>query len=176
MIRRAPPFLATALLVTLPGVALLGAVACTSRPTAMPTARGGHPVIFVGLDGADWDLLDGYIDAGVMPNLAALVREGRAGTLTTIQPPLSPLVWTTMMTGAGPLEHGILDFTRFHPVTREREPITSDDRLRPLRIFPEVAGGPRGGHPPATRWTCTWVTRCRQGATHSIFSWTSSIS
>jgi Flp pilus assembly protein TadD len=91
-----------------------------------------HPrVLFVGLDGADWQLLDGYLAAGNMPNLAALVKDGQSGTLTTIQPPLSPLVWTTMMTGVSPLEHGILDFTRFDPKTGVREPITSDERRVP---------------------------------------------
>src|SRR6185503_11210579 len=87
--------------------------------------------LFVGLDGADWDLLDGYIASGTMPNLAALAREGRTGALTTIQPPLSPLVWTTEMTGVSPLEHGILDFTRFDPRTGEREPISRAERRVP---------------------------------------------
>ncbi len=96
-----------------------------------PPPGAGHPVIFIGLDGADWDLLDGYVADGVMPNLAALVREGRAGVLTTFHPPLSPLVWTSMMTGAGPLDHGILDFTRFNPRSGAREPITSDERRVP---------------------------------------------
>ena len=53
--------------------------------------------------------------------------------LETDYPPLSPLVWTTMMTGAGPLDHGILDFTRFNPVTRttrSRSPATSGARRR----------------------------------------------
>lgn len=94
-------------------------------------APEGRPVLFVGLDGADWELLDAYMREGRMPNLAALAREGRTGVLTTIQPPLSPLVWTTAMTGVSPLEHGILDFTRFHPKTGEREPIPRDERRVP---------------------------------------------
>jgi Flp pilus assembly protein TadD len=88
-------------------------------------------VIFLGLDGADWELLDGYMKAGVMPTLQALVAEGASGVLETIQPPLSPLVWTTMMTGVSPLQHGILDFTRFNPRSGLKEPITSDERLEP---------------------------------------------
>src|SRR6266850_5413155 len=108
--------------------ALIGVLYLRMHTNAAP---GGHPVIFIGLDGADWDLLDGYIAEGVMPNLAALVREGRAGVLTTLHPPLSPLVWTSMMTGVGPLEHGILDFTRFNPQSGARESITSDERLVP---------------------------------------------
>jgi Tfp pilus assembly protein PilF len=98
---------------------------------AAPERTAGHRVLFVGLDGADWELFDGYMASGIMPNLAALAREGRTGALTTIQPPLSPLVWTTMMTGVSPLEHGILDFTRFNPATGAREPITSGERRVP---------------------------------------------
>lgn len=90
-----------------------------------------RPVLFIGLDGADWQFLDRYMKDGVMPNLAALAREGRTGVLTTIQPPLSPLVWTTMMTGASPLEHGILDFTRINPATGAEEPITREERRVP---------------------------------------------
>ncbi len=100
-------------------------------PAVARLARPGRPVVFVGLDGADWQLLDSYLAAGAMPELAALVREGRSGVLTTLQPPLSPLVWTTMMTGVSPLEHGILDFTRRSPATGALEPITSDERRVP---------------------------------------------
>lgn len=89
-----------------------------------------RPVLFIGLDGADWQRLDPLMASGAMPNLAALAREGRTGVLATIQPPLSPLVWTTMMTGVSPLEHGILDFTRIGPSGAE-EPITREERRVP---------------------------------------------
>jgi hypothetical protein len=88
-------------------------------------------VIFLGLDGVDWKLLDRLIADGTMPRLGALVRASDRRVLLTQRPALSPLVWTTMMTGVSPLEHRILDFTRFHPVTHEREPITSDERAVP---------------------------------------------
>jgi Flp pilus assembly protein TadD/predicted AlkP superfamily pyrophosphatase or phosphodiesterase len=100
-------------------------------PEIARAARRGRPVIFLGLDGADWQLLDRYMLAGSMPQLAALVKEGAGGVLESIHPPLSPLVWTTMMTGLSPLDHGILDFTRFDPATGQKEPITSDERLEP---------------------------------------------
>lgn len=109
-------------------LAIAGIVWLIARPASRVAA---HRVLFVGLDGADWQLLDRLMRAGKMPNLERLVREGRSGTLATIQPPLSPLVWTTMMTGVSPLEHGILDFSRFHPQTGQREPITSDERRVP---------------------------------------------
>ncbi len=88
-------------------------------------------MLFLGLDGADWQHLDALMAEGAMPNLAALVAEGRRGVLTTNQPPLSPLLWTTMMTGVSPLEHRVLDFTRFHPTTGAREPIASTERRVP---------------------------------------------
>ncbi|HEX7678129.1 MAG TPA: alkaline phosphatase family protein [Thermoanaerobaculia bacterium] len=105
------------------------------RLRAVPAvaARGNvaRPVIFIGLDGADWQLLDDYMANGTMPNLKGLVATGSGGVLETDYPPLSPLVWTTMMTGVGPLDHGVLDFTRFNPYTHEKEPITSDERRAP---------------------------------------------
>jgi Flp pilus assembly protein TadD len=95
-------------------------------------------VVVVGLDGADWQLLDTYIADGTMPNLARLAREGRTGVLRSFKPYLSPLVWTTMMTGVSPLQHRILDFTRFNPRTGAREPVTSDERLE--KAVWEMAG------------------------------------
>ncbi len=110
-------------------------------PRIARAARPGRRVVFVGLDGADWDLLDPFMAEGVMPNLAALVRSGRSGVLMTIHPPLSPLVWTTMMTGVGPLEHGVLDFTRFSPATGAREPIGSGERRVPAIWNMATVGG-----------------------------------
>jgi len=50
-----------------------------------------------------------------------------------------------MMTGVSPLEHRILDFTRFHPVTRQQEPITSDERAVPAIWNMVASRGKRAG-------------------------------
>lgn len=110
-------------------------------PEVAQRARKTPPVIFVGLDGADWQLLDTYLADGTMPNLARIVASGSSGVLETEHPPLSPLIWTTMMTGRSPLDHGILDFTRFNPQSHEKEPITSDERLTPAIWNMLTAGG-----------------------------------
>lgn len=99
------------------------------------------PVIFIGLDGGDWQLLDDYIANGTMPNLARLVREGTSGELETEHPPLSPIVWSTMMTGVNPIEHQVLDFTHFNPVTGVKEPITSTERKAPAIWNMETMAG-----------------------------------
>ena len=100
-------------------------------PQIASRAHAAKPVIFIGLDGADWDLLDGYMASGNMPNLKKLVDSGVRAAPQTELPPLSPIVWTTIMTGVGPLQHQILDFARFNPATHEKEPITSDERRVP---------------------------------------------
>jgi tetratricopeptide (TPR) repeat protein len=103
------------------------------------------PVIFIGLDGADWSLLDAYVARGLMPTLSRLVTEGASGTLQTIHPPLSPLIWTTMMTGVSPLEHRILDFLRVNAASGQREPITSDERKVPAIWNMASVGGKKVG-------------------------------
>ncbi|MFL6279515.1 MAG: alkaline phosphatase family protein, partial [Vicinamibacterales bacterium] len=112
-----------------------------TAPQIASKATAGKRVIFIGLDGADWSLLDQYAARGVMPTLAKLVSEGASGTVKTIHPPLSPLVWTTMMTGVSPLEHRILDFLRVNPASQQREPITSDERKVPAIWNMATAGG-----------------------------------
>jgi Flp pilus assembly protein TadD len=108
------------------------ALASTSSIAEIAAATSqAPPVIFIGMDGADWQLLDHYIQKGAMPVLAQLRREGVSGILDTEPPALSPLLWNTMMTGRSPLDHQILDFTRFHPQTRVKEPITADMRRVP---------------------------------------------
>lgn len=119
------------LLILLLGLAAAGCSRERAQQRPQATQAPVRRVLFVGLDGADWQLLDRFVADGTMPNLAQLVREGERGPLRTQHPPLSPLVWTTMMTGVSPLEHRILDFTRFHPTTRGKEPITSDERAVP---------------------------------------------
>ena len=74
-------------------------------------ARGvAGRVAVIGLDGADWDLINELANDGRVPNLRALTRGGAAGSLQTIQPTVAPLVWTTAATGVPPDRHGIIDF------------------------------------------------------------------
>ena len=107
--------------------------------------RSEKRVIFIGLDGADWRLLDRFVADGTMPRLGAILQHAERRVLLTQHPPLSPLVWTTMMTGVSPLRHRILDFTRYSPATRAQEPITSDERAVPAIWNMAAAHGKRVG-------------------------------
>lgn len=89
------------------------------------------PILFIGLDGADWNQLDPLLARGALPHLARLRGASAWGALESETPALSPLLWTSMLTGVSPIEHGILDFSRFAPGTGLREPIGSEDRRAP---------------------------------------------
>lgn len=94
--------------------------------------RSGPPaLVLIGLDGADWNLLDPLIEAGKMPHLARLVQRGARARLLTIAPILSPVIWTSIATGVKPERHGIIDFTAIKADTGEAIPVTSNLRRVP---------------------------------------------
>lgn len=67
-------------------------------------------VVIFALDGADWELLHELSDDGRLPNIRALASGGTTASLQTIQPTVSPMVWTTVATGLTPDRHGVIDF------------------------------------------------------------------
>jgi tetratricopeptide (TPR) repeat protein len=113
----------------------------------------GARVLFIGLDGADWNLIDPLIAAGKMPNLAALLRSGVRARLRTISPVLSPVIWTTVATGKLPSKHGIVDFLAVDSRTGKRVPVTSN--LRRTKAIWNILG--ESGVPVGTiAWWATW--------------------
>ena len=73
--------------------------------------RGLPPLVFVGVDGADWKLMAPLLERGELPTIAALRARGATGELGTFRPTHSPALWTTMVTGRSPKHHGIPGFT-----------------------------------------------------------------
>jgi hypothetical protein len=86
-------------------LAFASALACDAR--VAPRGR----VLVVGLDGATLRVARPLLEAGRLPNLARLAREGAAGPLRSLQPLESPRVWNSIATGKTPEKHGILDYT-----------------------------------------------------------------
>ena len=70
-------------------------------------------VVLLCIDGADPNLLLEMTARGELPTFDALMREGTWGPLETYAPTLSPAIWTTLVTGRSPEQHGIHGFTRF---------------------------------------------------------------
>jgi predicted AlkP superfamily phosphohydrolase/phosphomutase len=78
--------------------------------------------LILALDGATFDLIGPWIEAGRLPNLARLVREGAHGRLRSTQPPITPCAWTSFSTAQNPGWHGIFDFQQFVPGTYDLAP------------------------------------------------------
>ena len=71
----------------------------------------GSRLLVVAVPGLSWDVADDLIERGEMPNLAALRRSGAWGELHG-SGALSPAaVWTTVLSGKAPDEHGAVGFT-----------------------------------------------------------------
>lgn len=64
-------------------------------------------VAVLGIDGADWQVLDPMLEAGELPALAGLMRRGTHAVLRSIEPSYSPVVWNSIFTGMTPEQHGI---------------------------------------------------------------------
>lgn len=100
-----------------------------SRKTRPPGGR--TPVLWLGFDGLDFELVDRLAAEGRMPNWKRLVAEGYTAKLRSFQPVLSPIVWTTIATGVGPDLHRVLDFQEVDPATGQKVPISGFSRAVP---------------------------------------------
>jgi predicted AlkP superfamily phosphohydrolase/phosphomutase len=70
-------------------------------------------VLVIGLDGATFRLVEPWVAAGELPEIARLMAAGRHGVLESTLPPLTPPAWTSFMTGKNPGKHGVFGFR--HP-------------------------------------------------------------
>ena len=66
--------------------------------------------VILGFDGMDPELAERFIAEGNLPNLARLREKGTFRKLRTTYPPISPVAWSTFMTGVNPGKHNIYDF------------------------------------------------------------------
>src|SRR5947209_903563 len=66
--------------------------------------------VILGFDGMDPELASRFIAEGKLPNLAKLRDQGTFRKLRTTLPPISPVAWSTFMTGVNPGKHNIYDF------------------------------------------------------------------
>lgn len=78
---------------------------------APPAAEGGGRVLVIGIDGATLRIVEPMLEAGRLPALAALSREGASGPLRSHAPIYSPRIWNSIATGKAPEKHGIEGFT-----------------------------------------------------------------
>ncbi len=126
-----------------------------SRRRPPQPARRAPPalrVVLVGLDAADWLVVDPLVASGRLPTFARLKAVGRTGILLATPPLVSPLIWTTIATGEWPDDHGILGFMVDLPDCTQG-PVGSSQRLVPALWALPAAAGRRVG---VIGWWATW--------------------
>lgn len=71
-------------------------------------------LLIVGFDGATFDLIRPWAEAGHLPHLRRLMAEGAQAELASTLPPVTSPAWPTFMTGCNPGKHGVFDFIQPH--------------------------------------------------------------
>ncbi len=72
-------------------------------------------LIIIGLDGMDPLLAEKYMSEGKLPHFSRLKKEGHYARLSTTTPSISPVAWSSFMTGSHPCKHNIFDFLSRNP-------------------------------------------------------------
>ncbi len=95
-------------------------------------------VVALGLDGLDPQLVQTYMDQGLLPNFKKLGQKGTFSPLTTTKPSISPVAWSSFATGVNPGKHRIFDFYTRDPNTYL--PVLSSAEIgtisRPVKLGP----------------------------------------
>ncbi len=93
-----------------------------------PVRDFGTRAVVIGIDSADWTIIDALAAEGGMPNLQQLKQRAAWGKIETLHDiPLSPVVWTSVATGKTAAKHGISWFMVDQP-DGTRVPIRSHNR------------------------------------------------
>ena len=109
-------------------------------------------LLLVGWDSADWKIIHPLLDAGELPGVARLVESGVSGNLTTLEPQLSPMLWTSIATGKMAYHHGVPGFTEVDPRTGAVVPVSA--ATRQCRALWEMLGE-RGLRSHVVSWFAT---------------------
>lgn len=85
-------------------------------------------LLLIGWDSADWKIIHPLLDQGKLPALKRLVEGGISGNLETLEPQLSPMLWTSIATGKMAYHHGVHGFTEVDPVSGRVVPVSAATR------------------------------------------------
>jgi predicted AlkP superfamily phosphohydrolase/phosphomutase len=137
-------------------VALAWLAGCGRAPDARPERRyadfaeflaqrapaAAKPrLILIGIDGASWDYIDPLIEAGSLPNLARLRREGASARLRSVDCHFTPPAWTTLFSGRLPAKTGVYSFGSWDAQAHEFRTVSARDVAVPaLQDVASAAG------------------------------------
>ncbi|MFW6116731.1 MAG: alkaline phosphatase family protein [bacterium] len=89
----------------------------------------GSRTLVVGLDAACWQYLDPLLEAERLPNLSRLIRRGVHGSLRSTMPPITPVAWSSLVTGVNPGKHGVFEWVRRRAGHYDSVPVSANDRV-----------------------------------------------
>jgi predicted AlkP superfamily pyrophosphatase or phosphodiesterase len=89
-------------------VALSVPGACSK--SGSPPVPSKSPVLLFAVDGLEWKVMLPLLERGELPFIESLMSSGVFGQLESMEPTLSPVIWTSVATGRLPAEHGIEGF------------------------------------------------------------------
>lgn len=81
-------------------------------------------VVLIGWDAADWQIIQPLLSEGKMPTLKKLIEGGVYGNMSTLNPPYSPMLWSSVATGMTPDKHGVLGFIELDSEAQIVRPVT----------------------------------------------------
>jgi predicted AlkP superfamily phosphohydrolase/phosphomutase/tetratricopeptide (TPR) repeat protein len=85
-------------------------------------------LLLIGWDSADWKLIHPLREEGKLPGVTRLFEGGVSGNLATLEPQLSPMLWTSIATGKMAYHHGVKGFTEVDPVSGGIVPVSAATR------------------------------------------------
>ncbi len=85
-------------------------------------------LLLVGWDSADWKIINDLLAEGGMDGIRSLMDGGVHGNLATLEPQLSPMLWTSIATGKMAYHHGVQGFTEVDPVSGGVVPVSAATR------------------------------------------------
>lgn len=98
-------------------------------------------LLLIGWDAADWKVIDPLLKAGKMPALQRMINRGVRGNIATLNPVLSPMLWTSIATGRRAYDHGIYGFVEADKATGEISPVKATTRkVKPVWSILNEAG------------------------------------
>jgi predicted AlkP superfamily phosphohydrolase/phosphomutase len=139
---------AACIIVIVAGPAVRSGAGATFRDAGAGQGGPVSRVLIVGVDGCDWGKLEPLVADGHLPTFKRLMESGCYGPLLSIEPLISPKIWTSIATGKVAAKHGIYDF-----VNDEGVPVNATMReAAPIWSIVSGYGAPVG----VVGWYVTW--------------------
>ncbi|MDA8971194.1 alkaline phosphatase family protein [Flavobacteriaceae bacterium] len=90
--------------------------------------KNKQKLLLVGWDAADWQIIGPLLAKGLMPSLKKIIDNGVYGNMSTMNPPYSPMLWTSVATGKTANKHGVLGFVEIMPDLEGVRSVTTHSR------------------------------------------------